>query len=77
MFRRKEKGGINISRTCRLTKLDDDLIKSICREYRTPCADISFRCDASVDELIDIIEGNRQYMPCIYVLNKIGGAEMG
>ena len=59
MFRVKEKGGINISRSCRLTKLDDDLIKAVCREYRTPCADISFRCDATVDELIDTIEGNR------------------
>lgn len=23
------------------------------------------------DEFIDIIEGNRKYMPCIYILNKI------
>lgn len=72
LFRKKDRGGINISRMVRLTKLDDDLIKSICKEYRVSCADISFRCDATVDQLIDTIEGNRQYMPCIYVLNKIG-----
>ena len=58
-FRKKDQGGINISRTVRLTKLDDDLIKAICKEYRVSCADISFRCDASVDQLIDTIEGNR------------------
>jgi len=32
---------------------------------------LTFRCDATVDQLIDIIEGNRVYCPCLYVLNKI------
>ena len=71
-FVKKEKGGVNIARQCRLTHLDDDTIKAICREYRTPCANITFRCNATADQLIDTIEGNRVYMPCIYVLNKIG-----
>ena len=31
----------------------------------------SYRCDATSDELIDVVEGNRTYIPCIYVLNKI------
>lgn len=30
-----------------------------------------FREDASVDDFIDVIEGNRKYMKCIYVYNKI------
>ena len=30
-----------------------------------------YRCDATSDELIDVVEGNRTYIPCIYVLNKI------
>ncbi|KAI5176911.1 hypothetical protein NEFER01_0236 [Nematocida sp. LUAm1] len=30
-----------------------------------------FRCDATADELIDVIEGNRVYVPALYVLNKI------
>ena len=30
-----------------------------------------FREDATVDDLIDVIEGNRKYMKCIYVYNKI------
>ena len=71
-FTRKEKGGVSISKSCRLTHLDDDTIKAICKEYRTPCANITFRCNATADELIDIIEGNRSYIPCLYVLNKIG-----
>ncbi|KAG0493074.1 hypothetical protein HPP92_006472 [Vanilla planifolia] len=32
---------------------------------------ILFREDATVDDLIDVIEGNRKYMKCIYVYNKI------
>ena len=28
------------------------------------------RCDATIDDLIDVIEGNRIYIPCIYLLNK-------
>ena len=34
-------------------------------------AEINFRCDATVDELIDVLEGNRIYIPCLFVLNKI------
>lgn len=30
-----------------------------------------FREDATVDDLIDVIEGNRKYMKCVYVYNKI------
>ena len=34
-------------------------------------ADIYLNQDATEDDLIDVIEGNRKYIPCIYVLNKI------
>ena len=30
-----------------------------------------FRDDYGVDELIDVIEGNRKYVKCLYVYNKI------
>jgi uncharacterized protein len=34
-------------------------------------ADITFSCNASPDDLIDAIENNRIYCPCIYILNMI------
>ena len=34
-------------------------------------ADVVLKNDATVEDLIDVIEGNRIYIPCIYVLNKI------
>ena len=43
----------------------------ILSEYRISNADIILKEDSSCDDLIDVIEGNRVYIPCIYVLNKI------
>ncbi|ORZ34363.1 developmentally-regulated GTP-binding protein 1-like protein [Catenaria anguillulae PL171] len=71
ILKKKEKGGISMSATCNLTHLDLDIVKSICSEYRMHNADIRFNYDATADDLIDVIEGNRIYIPCIYVLNKI------
>ncbi|KAJ1862996.1 GTP-binding protein rbg1 [Coemansia sp. RSA 2703] len=71
VFRKKDKGGINMTSTVNLTNLDQDIVRSVLSEYRIASADISFRCDATVDDLIDVIEGNRVYIPAVYVLNKI------
>jgi len=40
--------------------LEDDLIKSILHEYRVSNADIVLRCNATADDLIDVVEGNRK-----------------
>ena len=41
-------------------------------EYKVFNADVNIsQADATVDELIDVIEGNRVYMPALYVVNKI------
>ncbi|XP_077249992.1 GTP-binding protein-like protein isoform X2 [Tasmannia lanceolata] len=70
-FRKKDKGGINFTSTVTNTLLDLETVKAICGEYRIHNADISLRYDATADDLIDVIEGSRIYMPCIYVVNKI------
>jgi ribosome-interacting GTPase 1 len=70
-FRRKDKGGINFTSTVANTNLDLETVKAICSEYRIHNADISLRYDATADDLIDVIEGSRVYIPCIYVVNKI------
>ncbi|VDN15368.1 unnamed protein product [Dibothriocephalus latus] len=70
-FRRKDKGGINFQSLVPLTELDKDTVQTILTEYKIHNADITFKCDATAEDLIDIIEGNRVYIPCIYVLNKI------
>jgi small GTP-binding protein len=72
LIKKKEKGGLNITNTVPLTKLDKDGIKAVMSEYKINSADIAFRCDATVDDLIDTLEAaQRKYIPAIYVLNKI------
>ncbi|BDA46324.1 Developmentally-regulated GTP-binding protein 1 [Coccomyxa sp. Obi] len=70
-FRRKEKGGINFTTTVQNPKLDVDVVKSVCSEYRIHNADVTMRDDCDLDDLVDVIEGSRIYIPAIYVINKI------
>ena len=42
------------------------------QEYRIFNCEILFKEDITVDDLIDIIEGNRKYVKCLYVYNKVG-----
>ncbi|XP_028400364.1 developmentally-regulated GTP-binding protein 1-like isoform X1 [Dendronephthya gigantea] len=70
-FRKKEKGGINFQTTCVQSELDIDTVRTVLSEYRIANADITVREDATLDDLIDVVEGNRVYIPCIYLLNKI------
>lgn len=65
------KGGVSVNQTVKLTKLSDATIQAICKEYRVPSAEVTFRSDATADDLIDVLEGNRVYIPCLYVLNKM------
>mmetsp|Transcript_11628 Transcript_11628/g.8491 ORF Transcript_11628/g.8491 Transcript_11628/m.8491 type:complete len:147 (-) Transcript_11628:101-541(-) len=47
------------------------MVRSILQEYKIHNAHVNFRGDYDVDELIDVIEGNRKYAKCLYVYNKI------
>jgi len=72
----KPKGGLAVTKNVEMTNLDDDTIKSILHEYKISNADIMFDCDATADDLIDVIEGNRKYTPCLYAMNKIDEISM-
>lgn len=73
-FKKKTTGGVRFASTVPLTKLGPDpekLATQIMREYRITNADLLAREDISVDELVDVIQGNREYKPCLYFYNKI------
>lgn len=73
-FKKKATGGIKFASTVKLTKLGPDPEKvamQVMREYKISNADILIREDISVDELVDVCLGNRQYKPCLYFYNKI------
>lgn len=59
IFKKKEKGGINMSNTVPLNNITFDEVKAVLSEYRIHNADISFKEDATIDDLIDVVEGNR------------------
>ncbi len=73
-FKKKATGGIKFNATCQLTQLGDNPTETVTRilgGYRIHNAEVLFREDANVDDLIDIVEGNRKYIKCLYVYNKI------
>lgn len=53
------------------SELDLETVKTVLSEYKIHNADVTLREDCTTEDLIDVIEGNRIYIPCIYVLNKI------
>ena len=53
------------------SELDLDLVKTILGEYKIHNADVTLREDVTAEDLIDVVEGNRVYIPCLYLLNKI------
>jgi len=73
-FKVKPTGGIKFNATCKLTQLGAEPYKTvynILHEYKFHNAEILFREDCTIDELIDVIEGNRRYVKCLYVYNKV------
>ena len=58
-FKRKDKGGINLAFQVPQSTLNLEMVRSILSEYKIHNADITLRCDATADDLIDVVEGNR------------------
>jgi len=71
VYTKRDKGGINISCRAEDTELDIETVRAICQVNKINSADIRIDGPCTEDELIDVIEGNRIYIPVIYVLNKI------
>lgn len=70
-FKPKKTGGITVNSMIPLTHLDDKMVQRICAEYKIHNADFLFKEDSTVDDLIDVIQGNRKYIKCLYVYNKV------
>ena len=68
----KESGGIGYQEIVKQTRgMNVEVARLVCKEYRITCAEIILREDITVDQFIDVIEGNRTYIPVLYVMNKI------
>jgi len=64
-------GGVLFTSSVTVTKIDERMVKGIMHEYKIHNAHVKFNGDYDVEDLIDTIEGNRKYVKCVYVYNKI------
>jgi ribosome-interacting GTPase 1 len=70
--KRSVKGGVFIDRGINADiRMSDETIYNIMKEYKMNNAEVQLRGKCTVDDLIDAVEGNRVYIPALYVINKI------
>ncbi len=67
---RKDRGGIELATTVKLTKIDESTIKDIMREFSLDNAGIVIRQDITPDQLIDVIQNNKIYVSSLVIVNK-------
>ncbi len=74
VINRQDRGGVTISSTVDLD-ISEDLIKDILGDYKIHNAHVLIRDSIDVDQLIDVIMGNRVYIPSVVVVNKVDMAD--
>ncbi|OMH80184.1 Developmentally-regulated GTP-binding protein 2, partial [Zancudomyces culisetae] len=70
-YKVKKGGGVSYNPIVKQSYLTEKLVTEILHQYRVFNAEVLVRQDVTVDEFIDVIVGNRIYLPCLYVYNKI------
>jgi small GTP-binding protein len=73
--KKRKIGGINLSSTVKLTKIDEKTIRSILNEYGIHSADVLIRDDVSIDQFIDSLDTSCCYIPMLMVVNKVDLAD--
>lgn len=68
------RGGVMVSSTVDLS-IDHETIKTILGEYKIHNALVNIREDVNSDQIIDVVRGNRVYIPALMVINKIDLAD--
>jgi small GTP-binding protein len=68
---RKNKGGIEVSSTVKLTKISKEEIRSVLGQFGMHNADVLIRDNINAEQLIDSMMKNRVYVPGVFVANKI------
>jgi hypothetical protein len=68
---KRTRGGIDVNSTVKLTKIDEDLVKAMLREFGIANADVVIREDINEDRLVDALVSNRHYARALVVINKI------
>jgi len=66
----KQRGGMTLNSTVKMTKVTDKTIEKILGVYGIFNADVIVRTDINDDQFIDVVVGNRRYIPALVTLNK-------
>jgi uncharacterized protein len=69
-IRKTAKNGIRVGRTVKTPDLDDETITAVLKEFKINNAEVLIREPITVDQLIDIVEDNKHYLPLVVALNK-------
>lgn len=70
-FKQKKGGGLSFNSTCTLSRCNEKMVQTILHSFKIFNAEVLFREDHTEDDFIDVVTGNRVYLPCLYVYNKI------
>ena len=70
-------GGILVKPTVRLTKIDEETIKDMAAAYGHINATIVVRDDIDVEQMLDVLAGNRVYIKAVMAINKVDLAKPG
>ncbi|KAJ1842686.1 Ribosome-interacting GTPase 2, partial [Coemansia sp. RSA 2708] len=70
-FKVKTGGGISYTATCKQSQLTEKFVYTLLHQYRIFNAEVLVREDVTLDGFIDVVVGNRSYIPCLYAYNKI------
>ncbi len=71
VIEKSDTGGISVTSQVRLTKITEELVKDILRVYGMNGARVVIRQDIDDQQLVDVLSGNRVYVPSLTVMNKI------
>jgi len=71
VIEKSDTGGISVTSQVRLTGMTEALVKDILRVYDINGARVVIRQDIDDQQLIDVLAGNRVYVPSLTVMNKI------
>ncbi len=66
-----DSGGVSVAALVKMTKMSESLVKDILRVYDINGARVVIREDIDDQQLVDVLSGNRVYVPSLTVMNKI------
>ena len=66
-----DKGGISVMSTVHLTKIDEEIAKDMVSSFGYVNANVVIREDVDVEQLLDVLTGNRIYIKALIAVNKV------